>query len=403
MLYAYAALNADGRRVQGHLEAEGLDELETRLARMSLFLIRGKPARTGLSGLLGNPGERVPCRERLWFCFQLRQLIHAGVPLMTALSDLAETLEHPRMKAIAIRLVRHLEGGRRFSEALAQHPACFDPVFVSLVRAGEASGDLAGALERLEARLKREDALASEVRKMLAYPAITAVIMCAATGFLFFYLVPQLRVFAHNMGQSLPWHARLLFGVSDVLTAHWLQGFFVAAGMAALGLAAWRFSPRLRLAWAGSRLRWPVLGSITLKIALARVADTLAHLYAAGIPLLEALGIARQAAGNPVLANALGHVETAIREGRSMADAFAGTGLFPPLMVRMVRVGETTGGLDVALQNVGYFYTRDAEAAIARIEALIEPVLTLTLGAFMAWIALSVIGPIYDLIQQFKV
>jgi type IV pilus assembly protein PilC len=403
MLFAYAALDAVGRRVRGRLEAEDLDELETRLARMSLFLIRGRPTSVKRWEPWRRLEERVPRRERLWFCFQLRQLAHAGVPLMSALSGLSETLDHPRMKAIVGRLARHLEGGQRFSEALAAHPGCFDPVFVSLIRAGEASGDLSGALERLETRLRREDALVGEVRKMLVYPAMTAVIMLSATGFLLLYLVPQLRVFARNMGQNLPWHARFLFGISDFLTTFWAQGLLVVVAAVGVGIVAWQGSSRLRLAWEAGRLRWPILGEIYRKIALARIADTLAHLYAAGIPLLEAIGIARQVAGNPVLEHALTRTGSAIREGRGMADAFADTKLFPPLMIRMVRVSESTGALDVALQNVAHFYGRDAEAAIARIEALIEPVLTLTLGALMAWIALSVIAPIYDLIRQFKV
>ncbi|MDR2165829.1 MAG: type II secretion system F family protein [Zoogloeaceae bacterium] len=398
MRYAYSAIDAAGRRVRGYLDAVDLAELEARLERMALFLVRGKPARA-----IRFTAPRPPRQERLWFCFQLRQLLHAGVPLLTALADLAGTLEHPRMKAVAASLAQSLEGGARFSEALAMHPACFGPVFVSMTRAGESTGDLAGALEKLETALKWEDELIRALQRILAYPMVAAVVMLAATGFLLLYLVPQLQVFARNMGQTLPWHARALFGLSGFLAAYWHVLLIVGCLSTGAGALAWRVSARVRFLLDDWKLRLPVVGGVRRKIILARLVDTLALLYAAGIPVLEAIGIARHVAGNLVVERALMTIETMIRDGRSMAGAFADTGFFPPLVTRMVRVGETTGALDAALKNVGAFYSQDARATVARIEALAEPVLTLALGAVMAWIALSVIGPIYDMIRQFKV
>ncbi|MDR1647643.1 MAG: type II secretion system F family protein [Zoogloeaceae bacterium] len=401
MRYAWVALDVAGRRRRGRQEAADMAALEAQLSAQNLLLLRARPLRRW--GFFSGAGTRLSRRERLWFCFQLRQLLAAGVPLATALADLAAAPGDARTPMLAAALARGLAGGQRFSEALACHPESFDPLFVSLIEAGEASGDLVTSLERLERALQREADFVRETRRLLAYPAITALIMLAAVGFLLLYLVPQLQVFARNLGQTLPWHARLLFALADFLATYGLllAGFLLLAGIALALL--WRGSHAVRLAWDAGKLRLPVIGGISEKLALARITDTLALLYAAGLPVLTALGLARRAAGNRALAGALHTVETSVREGSNLATAFADAGLFPPLVTRMARVGETTGALDTALANVSRFYDREAAAALARVQALLEPGLTLALGLVMGWIVLSVIGPIYDLIHHFRV
>ncbi|MCX8146111.1 MAG: type II secretion system F family protein, partial [Azovibrio sp.] len=251
--------------------------------------------------------------------------------------------------------------------------------------------------------LKWEDELISHTKRLLIYPAFVGSIVLSATVFLMVYMVPQLKLFVANMNQALPAHTRALFWVSDLLVDFW---YIPLLGLAASGVALpllLRSNPLARRRFDALKLRLPFVGSILKKIILSRFAGTFAMLYAAGIPVLEALRTTRDVVGNRIIRRAIEEAEQAIREGRNMAAALQETGLFPPLVVRMVRVGESTGALDSALHNVSYFYNRDVQEAVSRAQALIEPLLTLTLGALLGWIMLAVIGPIYDVISQIKV
>lgn len=398
MLYDYSAVNTEGRRIGGRLEATNPEDLEMRLRHMGLDLVRGKPTRRR-----HLPGAaRVARRDLISFCFQLQQLIRAGVPLLEALTDLRDSLEQPRLGAVTANLLKDIEGGRSLSQAMAAHPNLFNPVFLSLIRAGEASGELDRVLDNLTAALKWEDELIAHTQKLLLYPAFVSTIVLASTTFLMLYMVPQLKLFVGNMGLALPAHTRALFLISDLLLDYWYVPLLLPGLGAALLIYLLHNSPLARRRFDALKLRLPLVGSILRKIILSRFASTFAMLYAAGIPVLEALHTTRDVAGNRVIRHALEQSEQAIREGRNMAAAFQDTGLFPPLVVRMLRIGESTGALDTALLNVSYFYNRDVQESVSRAQALIEPLLTLILGTLLGWIMLAVIGPIYDVISQLK-
>jgi len=275
-------------------------------------------------------------------------------------------------------------------------------VFSNLIRAGEASGRLPDVLASLSDSLKWEDELASHTRKLLLYPAFVASIVLAATFFLMIYMVPQLKVFVRNMGQTLPPHTQVLFFVSDLLVNYWY--LFLAIPLAAflIGFQLVRSNPLARLRFDDAKLRLPVLGPILSKIVLSRFASTFAMLYASGIPVLESIRTTQDIVGNRAIRRGLERVEQSIREGQNVAGAFRDVGLFPPLVVRMLRIGESTGGLDKALLNVSYFYNRDVKESVGKAQAMIEPMLTLFMGALLGWIMLSVIGPIYDVISKIK-
>jgi len=398
MLFDYKAVSAAGRMTYGRLDAINLIDLEMRLKRMELDLVTGTLVEH--RALFGTRG--IPRPELINFCFHLEQLARAGVPILDGLTDLRDSIEHPRFREVIAVLIENIEGGQTLSQAMSIHPDVFSNVFVNLIRAGEASGQLSEVLVSLTESLKWEDELASHTKKLLMYPAFVATIVLAATFFLMIYMVPQLKLFVKNMGQVLPLQTRLLFFVSDLLVNYWylfllLPGLVVLAGQFAV-----RNNPLARLRFDAIKLRLPVLGPILKKIILSRFANTFAMLYAAGIPILESIRTTQDIVGNGVVRLALQKVEQSIREGRNVAGAFHDVGLFPPLVVRMLRVGENTGGLDKALLNVSYFYTRDVKEAVGKAQTMIEPILTLIMGALLGWIMLSVIGPIYDVISKIK-
>jgi len=384
--------------MSGEMDAANVTDLEMRLKRMQMDLIVGKPARSALN--FGKP--RLPRRDLINFCFHLEQLTQAGVPIIEGLNDLRDAIKHPHFRQVVSSLIESIEGGQTLSQAMAAHPATFSPIFVNLIHAGEVSGQLPEILASLSDSLKWEDELAAHTKKLLIYPAIVGSLLLAATSFLMIYLVPQLKLFVRNMGQVLPMHTKLLFFLSEALSDHG----YVFLLPPLLGFLSYQyilhFKPAARLRLDGIKLRLPVIGPILRKIILSRFANTFAMLYAAGIPVLTSINTTRQVIGNLLVQKALQEVEQNISRGSTISAAFAEIGLFPSLVIRMLRIGESTGKLDAALRNVSYFYNRDVKEAVAKAQALIEPALTTGLGLMLGWIMLAVIGPIYDVISTIK-
>ena len=396
MLYRYRAMGVAGHLVRGRLDAANPADLEVRLRRLGLDYIHGNPVRQGASS------GSVRRRDLINFCFHLNQLTRAGVPILESLADLRDSGESPRLRGVVAALVESVEGGKTLSAALAEHPGVFDPVFVALIRAGEDSGRLTEVLEKLLESLKWQDELAAHRRRLLLYPSLLLVVVCSVVLFLMLYLVPRLADFIRDMGQQLPSHTRLLLFVSDTLVKHWPLILGLPAALAAAAVIIARRSAAARLLIDDLKLRLPVVGEILRKIVLSRFAAVFAIMYASGIPIIEALRATENVVGNRRIKGALEQAGEMIAQGQQVAAAFQHVGLFPPLVIRMLRVGESTGALDTALQNVGYFYNRDVREAVDRAQALIEPVMTLSVGLLLGWIMVSVLGPIYDLIANLK-
>ena len=397
-LYTYKAVDPNGRTVLGRIDAINHVDLEMRLRRMELDLISGEAISN--RSLFATGG--VPRREIIHFCFHLELLVRAGVPILEGLSDLRDSLEHPRFREVVAGLVESIEGGQKLSQAMEAQSKVFNKVFVSLIRAGEATGRLPAVLQSLTESLKWEDELASQTKKLIMYPAFVGTIVLAATFFLMVYMVPQLKQFVKNMGQVLPLQTQVLFFVSDLLVPYWYVALLLPA-LLVFGLKILLHNnPMARVRFDGIKLNAPFIGEILRKIILSRFANTFALLYASGIPILESIRTTQDVVGNLVVRRGLERVEQLISEGQNVTAAFHSIGFFPPLVIRMLRVGESTGALDDALINVSYFYNRDVKESVERVQQLIEPMLTVILGCLLGWIMLSVLGPVYDVISKIK-
>ena len=397
MLYDYRAIDPWGRRLDGRAEAGGLTELEGRLSRQHLELLRARPVRLHFAA-----SGRIPRRRLITLCFNLEHMLRAGVPVLDILADLLDTETDPRLQCVLAGIIDGIGGGMSLSEAMAAQSGAFGDVMLSLIGAGETSGRLPEVLAGLGEALKWEDELLATTRRLLIYPALLAVVVVAAAGFLIGFMVPQLKLFISNMGEELPLQTRLLFALSDLLGAGWPALAALAVAAPLTGGLLFRHSAGFRERVDRWMLRLPLFGPILSKIVLCRFSNTLALLYAAGIPVLESIRTTQEIVGNRVIRRGLERVEQAIREGNNVAGAFRDVGLFPPLVIRMLRIGESTGGLDKALLNVSYFYNRDVKESVGKAQTLIEPILTLFMGILLGWIMLSVIGPIYDVISKIK-
>jgi len=398
-LYSYKAMNLTGRLVFGRLDAINPVDLEMRLKRMDLDLITGAPVKQ--SGFLS--GGKVPRRELINFCFHLDQLTRAGVPIIESLTDLRDSIETPRFREVIASLIESIEGGKTLSQAMSEHPKVFDEVFTSLVRAGEDTGNLPDVLRNLNESLKWQDELAAHTKKLVMYPAFLGVVVVAVFFFMMIYLVPKMVMFIKNMGQQIPLQTKILIATSDFMVHYWYIVLFVPIIIAVSLAAAIRSNPDARYKFDAFKLKIPLLGDILRKIILSRFAAVFAMMYGSGISVLDSIRTTEDVVGNVVIKEGLQNAGQLIADGQNVTIAFQNVGLFPPLVVRMLKVGENTGALDTALINVSYFYNRDVKESIERVQTMIEPAMTVIVGVILGWVMLSVLGPIYDTISKLKI
>ena len=398
-LYSYKAIDSQGKAVLGRVDAGNVFDLEQRLARMGLDLVSGAPS-AQKNRLIG--AVRIPRQDLINFCFHLEQLAKAGVPLIEGLSDLRESLENARFREVISGLIESIEGGKTLSAALGEFPEVFSKVFVSLIRSGEQTGRLAEVLASLTESLKWEDELAAQTKKIVMYPAFVASIVVLVFFFLMIYLVPQMTGFIRNMGQQIPLQTRVLMAVSDFFVGYWWT-LIAAPILAWIGLRlAMKNNPKVGYMIDHLKISLPLVGPILRKIILSRFASSFAMMYGSGITVLDAIRSCEEIVGNKPLENALRMAGQQIADGKNTSAAFADLALFPPLVIRMLRIGEATGGLDTALLNVSYFYNREVREAIGKLQAMIEPALTVVLGLVLGWVMLAVLGPVYDTISKMK-
>jgi type IV pilus assembly protein PilC len=397
-LYAYKAMNNQGRMVLGRLEAINPIDLEMRLKRMDLDFINGDPVKQG--GLM-NPGK-ITRQELINFCFHLEQLARAGVSLIESLTDLRDTVENPRFREILAGMIESIEGGKTLSQAMAEHPKTFDGVVISLIRSGEETGALPQVLANLLESLKWQDELAAHTKKLVMYPAFLGTVVVAITLFMMIYLVPKMAGFIRGMGQEMPTQTKILIATSSFFVNYW----YVVIGLPILiaGIVAFLVNTNFKARYTFDRikLKIPYIGEILHKIILSRFASVFAMMYSSGITILDSIKATEDVVGNLVVKEGLQRVGALIAEGQNVTVAFQNVGIFPPLVLRMLRVGENTGALDTALTNVSYFYNRDVRESIERVQAMIEPVMTVTIGLILGWIMMAVLGPIYDIITKMK-
>ncbi|HSS64576.1 MAG TPA: type II secretion system F family protein [Gammaproteobacteria bacterium] len=396
-LMQYKAMDERGRIATGRMEAANAADLELRLERMGLDLVNFAEAKIRASA---SSGTRVPRRELIGFCFQLEQLLSSGVPVIDGLVDLRDSVEDRNLREVIAGMIESIEGGKTLSGAMEEFPQVFDGVFINLVRAGEFSGQVGAVLQKITETLKWQDEQAAQVKKLLMYPTFVGLVVILVLAFLMTYLVPQLVGFIKNMGQELPWHTKVLIGISNVFVNYW---WAIVISPVVIGLAVMLFykaSPGFQYAVDDFKLRVWVMGPILKKIILARFANYFALMYASGITVLDCVRISEGLVGNKAVEEATRRAGRQIADGASISAGFESTGLFPPLVLRMLRVGESTGALDTALLNISYFYNRDVNESMQRLQAMIGPVMTVVLGGVLGWVILSVLGPIYDLISQ---
>lgn len=391
--FNYKAMSRDGLIRTGSLEARNEADLEQRLLNLRLDLIRADIAKRPGAAI---ESRRVERRELILFCMEMAQLSRAGVPLLEALTDMRDSVGNPSFKEVIGSLIEVIESGESLSRAMADFTRIFDTVFVSLIKAGEASGRLSQVFESLTDMIKWQDELAHSTRKLMLTPMVVGSVVLGVTIFLMVYLVPQLIGFLANVGQELPLHTRALIATSNVMISYWYLWAIVPPLLFIGAKLLIRTSSDFHYQMDKLKLRIPKVGPVLQKIILSRFANFFAMMYAAGIPVLASLEISEAIIDNMVIKRALVKAREDIEQGNPISLSLSHTGMFPPLVLRMIRIGEATGKLDQALLNVSYFYERDIKDSIDRLQALIQPAMTIVVGTLLGWVMISVLGPVYS-------
>jgi type IV pilus assembly protein PilC len=398
--FKYRAVDRTGRPARGALDAMNEVDLELRLRRMGLDLITFSEVRKSAIGF--GMGSRITRRDLIAFCFDMQQMTRSGIPLLDGIRDLRDSVENPRFREVLTTLIENMEGGSVLSQTMAQHPQVFDNVFVSLIRAGEQAGQLTEVFESLATTLKWQDELAGQTKQLMMYPVVVLVVVVGVMMFMLTYLVPQVVQLLKTMGLVLPLQTRALIFVSDFVVNYWPLVFALPVLLAIATAFLLRVSPKAQY-WADyTKLHLPVLGPVLQKIILSRFTNFFALMYRSGITVMEAIKTSEDIVANRVIADGLMRAGQQINSGMSLTEAFRNLGIFPPMVIRMMRVGEATGALDVALLNVTYFYNRDVQAAVDKGLAMIGPALTVVLGGMLMLILWAVLGPVYDILGNLK-
>ncbi len=398
--FQYKAVDKTGQPARGALDAANEVDLELRLRRMGLDLITFRELEKSASSF--GAGGKITRRDLITFCFDMEQITRSGIPLLEGVRDLRDSIENPRFREILTTLTEDMEGGRILSQSMSQHPSVFDNVFVSLIRAGEQAGRLTEVFANLGATLKWQDELAAQTKRLLMYPAFVLVVVVAVLLFMLVFLVPQVVQLLKAMGITLPLQTQFLIFTSNFVINYWPLVFGIPTVVVIALVATIRRNQKAQYLWDYSKLHLPVIGPIIQKIIMSRFTNFFALMYQSGITILDAIKTSEEIVGNRVIADGLVRAGQQINAGESLTETFQNLGIFPPLVIRMLRVGEATGALDTALMNCTYFYNRDVKDSVDKGMAMIGPALTVCLGGMMAFIMWAVLGPVYDILGKIK-
>jgi len=362
---------------------------------------------TKSKGGFGQIGQKkIKLRDVIQLFVQLEQMQSAGVPLLDALSDVRDSTEHDGLRDIMSEIFRDVSDGAALSEAMNKHPKVFKPLYISLVEAGEETGDLTASYLQLIKYLKWVDVIQAKIRKATRYPIIVSVVVILTVVFMMSIVVPQIVGFLRFLDLDLPWFTIALIATSDFMVEPQFHFFgvpvygsiivmvvpvIIFGTVKLLRHSSDAIAYKLDSWW----LNAPVVGPLIRKISIARYAQTFGALYASGINVISALENSRATVTNLMMLDAMESVEGHVKAGSALSEAFNASGEFPSLVVRMVKVGEESGNLTPVLDQVSDFYTHDVNEAIEALIEMIQPTLTAILGLIIAWIAAGSLGPIY--------
>lgn len=391
--YRYNAIDAKGRKIRGNIAAANESDLSERLKSLGLDLISHKELRAAK-----KPGffSRIKNQELIILCVHLEQLERAGVPILDSLADLRDTADSPYLKQIMAEIYESVKAGSVLSDAFALHPRTFNNVFVSLVRAGEKTGNLSEIFAHLGKHLRWINYIQTKIRKATYYPTFLLILMSGIIALMMIYVIPKLSKFLTAQNFALPTYTKALINTSNFFVDYWYIVFVTPVVIIVLVKILNKFWDKFAYYNDAFKLRIPFIGPTIKKIELSRYCHFFTIMYKSGIGILECLESATNVINNRIIKESAAQVRLSVADGQSITNALLLTNQFPNLVLRMFKVGEESGNLELTLENINFFYDKEVEDSVNAMVGVIQPFLTIVMGGIMMWVSISVFGPLYN-------
>ncbi len=401
--YEYKIRDKFGNFITGMIEAPSREEVIKGLRSLGHEIISIEERRgikIYLYDLLGKI-QKISQVEIINFIRQLSVTVKSGLPIITALSSISEQTRNENLKTAIDEIRIDIEGGSSFSEALEKHPKVFSTFFISMIKTGETAGILSEVLDRLAIIGRDEANLRAKISSAMIYPVVLVTVAIAVVIGLLVGVLPKFILIFEEAGAQLPKPTLVLLFISTVLRRFWYLFIALISGIIYAGVKYFK-TKEGRYKLHSMLFKIPLIKDLFLKTAIAKFARTTSSLLKSGVPILKALEVSRDVAGNDVLARIIDNVKAQLAEGKALAEPLRESGIFPPMVIQVVTVGEQTGRLDEMLKEIGEFYEEEMAHTIDRFTALLEPVLLLGMGVMVGFIALSVLLPIFNLVKVFR-
>lgn len=402
--YSYSARQANGQVTKGTITAKTKSSAISalRMKQLQPILVKEAKASGGFNMNINLPGSNKPkTRDLVIFTRQFSTMVNAGVPILRSIALLKDQSQSIPLKKALEQVTADIQGGANLSDALAKHPNCFTPIYVNMVRAGEAGGILDQVLNRLAFQQEKDSALKSKIHAAMVYPSVITVVVFGAFFVLMTFIVPKIGAILTSLsggGASLPVYTRALLSLSHFMKSPaFIVTIVIVVPLAIYSFKRWTKTEKGRYQWHSILLKIPVVSVIITKTAIARFARIFASLMGAGVSIVDAIDTTAAAMGNAVIEKELRDSSKAIQAGSQLSVELSKSKHFPPIVSQMLAVGEETGQTDTVIIKVAEFYEEEVDAAVAALSSVIEPVMILVLGGMVGLIAISVFGPITQL------
>lgn len=400
--YKYTAIDTkSGKKIEDTVSADSQEAAQAALRRLGLQVQHLSEERSLFSGGGGGGGKRTPkarvsSADMVIFTRQFSTMISAGLPVMECLDILTEQADDPGFKAVLDQIAGDVRAGSDLSTAMGKHNRIFPDIYTNMIRAGEASGQIDVILGRLAEYQEASEALKREIKSAMTYPVISLTMVLGITIFLLVFIIPKFKKIFDDMGVPLPMPTKIVLGTSKAITSYWyiIVPIFVAIG---IGIVQYKKTKGGRVVWDSLMLKMPVFGGLIQKVALSRFSRTFSTLLRSGVPIMGALEIVASTSGNSILEAALNESRESIRQGDNLSKPLHKYNIFPPMVVRMIDVGERSGALETLLEKISEFYDQQVSATVDALTSLIEPLMIGLMGFIVGGIVLSIFLPIFEM------
>jgi type IV pilus assembly protein PilC len=396
--YAYTAVDSNGKKISATMQSESEGIVLAKLREQSLLCTEIKETKQASKSKIGG---KVKPKSLVVFSRQFATMIDAGIPILRCLDILSSTMKDPALKAVLEAISNDVRGGMTLNESLAKHPKVFNRLYVNMIRAAELGGILDQILERLSSFLEYEAEIKGKIKSSMMYPVLVLIFSQLMLFAIFTFVLPTFKGIFESMHANLPPITKMLFSIGDFFHNYWYVIIGGAMG-SFFGLKTYFKTPKGRYKFDKFKLKLPIIGDIVLKMSVARFSRTFGTLLNSGVPMMRSLEIVGETMGNAVLIQIIENARNSIREGNKLSVPLAQSNVFPTMVTTMIDIGEESGRLSDMLVKVGDFYDTEVEAAVKGLTSMIEPVLIIFLGGIVGFIAISIMSPMFSLVNQVK-